>query len=695
MKAHSRLRKRKLVSKGYRPFSLSLEHEFKCTHKGCAKTFTNKTTLMQHIKQHESGSKAFKCSVEGCYKSFIQRTQLLTHLRTHKPGEGVSFRCTFVECETYVDTVESLLQHESEVHSHKLFPCTFPGCGKSFTQRGNLGRHAEKHKVEQKQLRRRGRQPTAVESLAADGPWTCMCAGCRESYESEAQLSDHMRAKHNVKAIFPCPMNGCKKLFIRQGNLKLHLETHLDRGLCCTVAGCKRVFTRKRNFDRHLERHEYGGETYDATNSNSEEDGKESSEEEDQEDDEEEVPQATRGTKGRKPAAPVTQMIACPKRGCKQVYASHSLLQNHLRDFHGKSTVTPAKQFRCPVAYCRELFAKKSLLYLHTLSNHEEEKGRKRWLCPVEGCDKILPRRYAMAVHYNEHFDECDDADDQDKSLMCLESLDDDTLKATTPKPLPTVINKTIDKSQDPDLELFMEEDFLERNLEYALLSGLYYIALDSKKREATPQTCEATQNKSQKEQRRHEKALQQQKHLQQLLQQQLQGGSPVQSQTQIQPQPQAQPQLQASPTQQTPAQQIQLQQQIQTLQQQQQQLQQLHQQFLHQQSIPTSTTIQQQMQLAALMVMKNTGAKALQTSPTPLPNPTQTLLSQANPALTLAQQSLQLQQLHLQQLQQLQLNPQTAQLSTQIAASQNPRLSQLLLQQHLLQLGQLQHQPK
>ena len=89
---------------------------FPCTEKGCYKSFRDEESLSEHLKFHESeakmskhkfvcsycdrklatkqslkehkythtGKKPFKCSVKGCGKTFRQSSQICNHRKSHK-----------------------------------------------------------------------------------------------------------------------------------------------------------------------------------------------------------------------------------------------------------------------------------------------------------------------------------------------------------------------------------------------------------------------------------------------------------------------------------------------------------------------------------------------------------------------------------------------------------------------------------
>ena len=84
---------------------------YKCTYKGCSKSYTTKGNLDRHINEKHLEIKPHKCHYEGCSKSFLHKSKLDQHItEVHvKP-----FKCD--QCEKSFGSQNHLDQHISEVH---------------------------------------------------------------------------------------------------------------------------------------------------------------------------------------------------------------------------------------------------------------------------------------------------------------------------------------------------------------------------------------------------------------------------------------------------------------------------------------------------------------------------------------------------------------------------------------------------
>lgn len=156
--------------------------------------------LTQKDVQEESspkgGKKRYQCTIENCTKSFYQKTHLDIHERAHT---GVK---------PYVSNTHFLLHNL--VTNTLVQPCKEPGCGRSFSQLGNLKVSEYSNSSTESRLTLNSRHTsdgipenvhTTAKSVAKDSPNAATCAPTRSFMISPSPISvDSTTAASNSRS---------------------------------------------------------------------------------------------------------------------------------------------------------------------------------------------------------------------------------------------------------------------------------------------------------------------------------------------------------------------------------------------------------------------------------------------------------------------------------------------------------------
>ena len=201
--------------------SIHLGVKFNCDI--CSAPFTRKDTLKKHINSVHLNLKPlqcdecdyscargsdlkthvdsvhtkirFHCSFDGCDKSFSQKTSLAQHLKLH---EGQVNLCD--QCGKTLSTKQHLNNHKKQVHSDsRPFQCTISGCDKSFKRKSDLTMHLKQ----------------------VHGPKQHQCLTCLKSFTTNQHLKTHIASVHD-EIRHQC--NKCTKSYSYMNKLQQHIK---------------------------------------------------------------------------------------------------------------------------------------------------------------------------------------------------------------------------------------------------------------------------------------------------------------------------------------------------------------------------------------------------------------------------------------------------------------------------------------
>ncbi|XP_058826042.1 zinc finger protein 27 isoform X9 [Topomyia yanbarensis] len=180
----------------------------------CNKTFSRKTSLLNHIRNH-TAEKKYIC--EYCQKGFSQQANLRNHVRIHT--------------------------------NERPYVCI--DCGKAFTQITNLNNHRRLHTGER--------------------PYVCIEANCGRSFAQVTNLNNHMKTHHKTQQFLTCPVLGCNEGFTMKNHLTKHMQMRhpaidLKKGSpasiveaakrppkhCCHYFNCSESFDTSDGLSHHL-----------------------------------------------------------------------------------------------------------------------------------------------------------------------------------------------------------------------------------------------------------------------------------------------------------------------------------------------------------------------------------------------------------------------------------------------------------
>uniref|UniRef100_A0A182N4V3 C2H2-type domain-containing protein n=1 Tax=Anopheles dirus TaxID=7168 RepID=A0A182N4V3_9DIPT len=273
----------------------------------CNKTFSRKTSLLNHIRNH-SAEKKYVC--EFCQKGFTQQANLRNHVRIHTNERP--YVC--VDCGKAFTQITNLNNHRRLHTGERPYVCIESNCGRSFAQVTNLNNHMKTH--HKTTLSSRGffcpqcpdksfkQQSHLQQHMKIHGTnFGYSCTKCEEKFIQESHLLLHMKQHGD----YACTM--CTMTFNDEVLLKKHVQRHVDgRYLTCPVISCSEGFTMKNHLTKHMQMHH---------------------------------PAVDLKKLGAQPGGNKAPKHFCHYHNCNESFDTADGLSNHLRDAHGLPIALP------------------------------------------------------------------------------------------------------------------------------------------------------------------------------------------------------------------------------------------------------------------------------------------------------------------------------------------------------------------
>ena len=274
--------------------------KFKCNISGCGQTFRKHATLQRHITSVHEGRPHYVCEKQEengltCGAGFETAAKLKTHHgRVHGTSRFWCTLCTSNEisdqqnpdsherlafttygelqahnrtvhppscetCDTKFHTLKELKRHNeaehgnSDSHAQPCHVCTEPGCGRSFTKKGNLIVHTKTVHAGEKAFVCGRIDPNALNNVS---DWLGHDS-CGRAFTTKKNLEEHVRTahlglEHSRKSKQTLKKNKARRA-TEIGRLTGTTYEEVGYEIPCLLAECEFRFVREYDLDMHLQ----------------------------------------------------------------------------------------------------------------------------------------------------------------------------------------------------------------------------------------------------------------------------------------------------------------------------------------------------------------------------------------------------------------------------------------------------------
>ncbi|XP_070163254.1 zinc finger protein 76 [Polyergus mexicanus] len=180
----------------------------------------------------------------------------------------------------------------------------------------------------------------------------------------------------DAKIRYPCPREGCSKVYSTPHHLKVHERSHTgQRPYRCTHLKCKKSFSTGYSLKAHLRTHT-GEKPYKCTNETCNKSFKTSGD----------LLKHVRTHTGERP-------FVCPFDGCGRSFTTSNIRKVHVR------THTGERPYKCTHPMCDKAFAS-ATNYKNHIRIHS---GEKPYVCSIESCGRRFTEYSSLYKHHLVH----------------------------------------------------------------------------------------------------------------------------------------------------------------------------------------------------------------------------------------------------------------------------------------------------